>query len=77
MPCGMNGDLIREALALAERHVEQGDAILAQQRAVIAALELIGQDAAASKEILSVFEDTQRSRIADRDRLRMRLQNAD
>ena len=72
----MNRDFIERALAQAERHVAEGKVILARQRAVIAASELIGGNVARFKELLSVFEDDQRVLVADRDRLRKDLENA-
>jgi len=72
----MNRDFVEMALAQAERHVAEGEVILARQRAAIAATELIGGDVARFKELLSVFEDSQRVHVADRDRLRKDLENA-
>ena len=72
----MNRDFIERALAQAERHVAEGKVILARQRAAITASELIGGDVARFKELLSVFEDSQRVHVADRDRLRKDLENA-
>ena len=73
---GMNREFIERALAQAERHVAEGDVILARQRAAITAAERIGGDVARFKELLSVFEDSQRVHVADRDRLRKELENA-
>jgi hypothetical protein len=72
----MNRDFVEMALAQAERHVAQGEVILARQRAMIRAWERSGRNAALCKEFLSVFEDSQRWHIADRDRLRRDLENA-
>ena len=72
----MNRDSVERALAQAERHVAEGKVILARQRAAIAASELIGGNVAGFKELLSVFEDSQRVHVADRDRLRKDLENA-
>ena len=69
----MNRDSVERALAQAERHVAEGKVILARQRSAIAASELIG--GARFKELLSVFEDSQRVHVADRDRLRKDLEN--
>jgi hypothetical protein len=73
---GMNRDFVEMALAQAERHVAQGEVILARQRAMITAWERSGRNAALCKEFLSVFEDSQRWHIADRDRLRNLEENA-
>jgi hypothetical protein len=72
----MNRDFVERALAQAERHVAEGKVILARQRASIVASELIGGDVARFKKLLSVFEDSQRVHVADRDRLRKDLENA-
>jgi hypothetical protein len=72
----MNRDFIETALAQAERHVAEGEVILARQRAAIAASERIGGNVTRFKEVLSVFEDSQRVHVADRDRLRKDLKNA-
>jgi hypothetical protein len=52
----MNRDFVEVALAQAERHVAQGEIILARQRARVAASERMGRDVARCKEFLSVFE---------------------
>ena len=67
---GMDRDFVEMALAQAGRHVAQGEVILARQRAMITAWERNGRNVALCKEFLSVFEDSQRWHIADRDRLR-------
>ena len=72
----MNRDFVERALAQAERHVAEGEAILTRQRAAIVASERIGGNVARFKELLSVFEDSQRVHVADRDRLRKDLENA-
>jgi len=76
MLSGMNRDFEERALAQAERHVAEGDAILARQRAAVAASERIGGNVARFKDILSVFEDSQRVHVAHRDRLRKDLECA-
>lgn len=72
----MNREFVEMSLAQAERHVAEGEVILARQRAAIAASERIGGDVARFKELLSVFEDSQRVHVTDRDRLRKDFQNA-
>jgi hypothetical protein len=72
----MNRDFVERALAQAERHVARGEVIIARQRAMITTWEQSGRNAALCKEFLSVFEDSQRWHIADRDRLRKDLANA-
>ena len=70
----MNRDFVEMALAQAERHVAEGEVILARERATIAASERNGRNVVRFKEILSVFEDSQRVHVADRDRLRKDLE---
>jgi hypothetical protein len=76
MLSGMDRDFLENALAQAERHVAEGEGILARQRAAIVALERIGRDVTRSKEFLSIFEESQRLHVADRDRLRRNWENA-
>jgi hypothetical protein len=71
---GLNRDFVEMALAQAERHVAQGEVILDRQRAMITAWER-RRNVALCKEFLSVFEDSQRWHIADRDRLRKDSEN--
>ena len=72
----MDRDFLERALAQAERHVAQGKVILTRQRATVAASERSGRDVARSKEFLSILEDSHRLHVADRDRLRKDLENA-
>ncbi len=62
-----------EHLAQAERHVEQGYAIIARQREIVAALERGGHNAREAIELLADFEDIQKMHVSDRDRLRKAL----
>jgi len=72
----MDRDFLERALAQADRHVAQGEAILARQRAMVEASERGGRDVARSKDFLSVLEESQRLLIADRERLRKDLDDA-
>ena len=72
----MNRDFVERALAQAERHVAEGEVILARQRAAITVTERVGRNVERFKDMLSVFEDSQRVHVADRDRLRKDLENA-
>ena len=73
---GMNREFVEKGLAQAERHVAEGEAILARQRVAIVASERIGGNVARFKELLCFFEDSQRVHVTDRDRLRKDLENA-
>jgi hypothetical protein len=70
---GMARSMLEEHLALAERHVTQGEQHVAKQRAIVAELERDGHDASSARELLDVFEQTQATHMADRDRLRKEL----
>lgn len=65
--------MLRDHLALAERHVAQGRKHLASQMQVIIDLENSGHDTAVARRLLVSFEDAQRMHIADRDRLKKEL----
>ena len=68
--CGrMDREMLLDHLALAERHILQGEAHLTAQRALIARLDRNGHDARPARDLLDLFEDLQRVHIADRDRL--------
>ena len=73
---GMDREFLEKALVQAERHVTHGEATLARQRATLAALERNGHNVALAKECLYVFEESQRLHVADRDRFREDLENA-
>ena len=60
-------------LALAERHVTQGDLHLTAQRLRIAELERDGHPTALARELLDKLAGLQRLHVADRDRLRRDL----
>jgi len=72
----MDREFLEKALVQAERHVTQGEATLARQRATIAVFERVGRNVALARECLSVFEESQRLHVADRDRFREDLENA-
>jgi hypothetical protein len=62
--------MIRDHLALAERHVAAGERHIRRQHEIIEALGRGGHSTVAAKDLLAVFERTQRSHVGDRDRLR-------
>lgn len=64
---------IEQHLAEAERHIEQGAAVLERQQTVIAQLEHDGHDTTLARELLSQFEQIQSVHIIDRDRLTREL----
>jgi hypothetical protein len=73
---GMDREFLEKALVTVERHVAQGDAIIARQRATIVALERSGHNVDLAKDCLHVFEQCQRLHVSDRERLRENLRNA-
>jgi len=64
-------------LALAERHVVEGEQRLNEQRELIDRLKQGGHDVAEAELILRTFEKTQSIHIADRARLREELKKPD
>jgi hypothetical protein len=56
-------------LALARRHVEEGEAHIHRQRMVVTRLERDGHDASDARLLLLRFEELQAMHVADRDRL--------
>ena len=69
----MDKSLIRDHLALAERHVSQGRRHIAHQKKIISDLTDGGHDTALAQSLLADFEDVLRMHIADRDRLKKDL----
>ena len=73
----MDREQLTEHLAMTERHVAQGLGHLSSQRRIIANLEREGHDATTAIDLLALFEKTQASHVADRDRIRAELRNLD
>ena len=69
----MDKTLLEQHLALAERHVTQGEATIARQRQIVERMELGGQNACEARHLLALFLQLQKIHIADRDRLRREL----
>lgn len=69
----MDRHILLDHLAQADRHVDQGERHLAQQRAQVDALERDGHDATVARELLDTLEQTQVLHLADRDRIRREL----
>jgi len=74
----MDRAIVEEYLAQAERHVKQGDRHIESQRRIVAELERSGHIEAAgrARSLLTQFEEIQLAHIADRDRLKEELRNA-
>jgi hypothetical protein len=65
--------IVQSHLALAEKHVAQGEGHLDSQRAVIARLERNGSDSTEARRLLKLFEQTQELHIKGRNRLKQAL----
>jgi hypothetical protein len=61
-------------VAQAERHVAIGERNLARQRVIIETLGRDGYDTTDARGVLRVFEQAQAMHIADRNRLRAKLE---
>ncbi|HVY82680.1 MAG TPA: hypothetical protein VG994_16935 [Steroidobacteraceae bacterium] len=73
----MDRALIAAHLALAERHVTEGEHRLQNQRDLLERIRQSGHDTATAEDILRQFERIQASHIEDRDRLRRELKILD
>lgn len=70
----MNRAVTRQSLAAAERHVEIGEAMLAETRARLRQKRGDGVDVSEAEATLALLEEMQALRIAERDRLRRELE---
>ena len=61
--------MIRDYLALAGRHVAEGERNIAEQREIIAELERDGRDTTQARALLEQFEELEVLHIEGRDRL--------
>ena len=66
---------VERRLAQANRHVVEGERILAQQRKLVALLQRFGRDPARARDVLGQLEKKQAMLIAERNRL-LRVLNA-
>jgi len=65
--------LLEEYLAMAERHVAEGEVHLLRQRQLVSDLRRNGHDATESEKFLAQLEALQAMLLEDRDRLRLKL----
>ena len=65
----MDRQTMLEHLAMAKRHVAEGEIHLSRQRALIAELDRDGHDTADARAILATMLETQRLHVEDRDRI--------
>jgi hypothetical protein len=71
----MDRDFWEQLLAMAEKHVIEGERHILRQRELVGRLMLGSSDEiiASAKQLLAHFEDLQILHVADRDRLRSKL----
>lgn len=72
----MDRAAIAKHLVQAEGHVRLGEKHIGTQRAIVAHFEASGQDSAQARDVLDTFISMQTSHVADRDRLRVELAQA-
>jgi hypothetical protein len=65
--------LVASHLAQAEVHLAQGALHVARQREIVAGLARNGLDTSLANQLLSTFESTQATHLADVDRLKQEL----
>ena len=65
----MDRAMLLDHLAMAERHIADGEKILADRRSRIERVRAIGHDTAEAEKALADFEEAQTVYIADRERL--------
>jgi hypothetical protein len=70
----MDRAMLFDHLALAERHISQGERHVRRQRELVAQLSRDGHDIAQARSLLTQFEEMLALHKADRDRLLRELQ---
>jgi hypothetical protein len=70
----MDREMLERHLALAERHVAEGQPRVDSQRRLVAELERDGHDITEARRMLTAFEETQQLHVEDRDRIRKELE---
>jgi hypothetical protein len=68
--------MLKAHLAMAERHVAEGEVHIRHQKEIVAQLQRDGHDVTTAAHMLAVLEGTQKLHVADRDRLRRLLAEA-
>jgi len=66
----MDWAMLQEHLAQAERHVVEGERVIARQRDIVAQLERDGHDSTDAMLLLYQFEEIQYLHVDHRDQLR-------
>jgi len=73
----LNIAVIRDHLAMAERHVASGNRVIMRQKELITELDTDGHDVTEAIALLIRFEDLLALHLADRDRLADELKSAE
>ena len=69
----MDKAALEEHLAVAERHIVQGEKLVTQQRQIVGELERYRLDSAVARDLLATLEKSLALHIADHDRLHKEL----
>jgi hypothetical protein len=70
----MDRQTLLDHLALAERHVSEGEIHVSHKRELVARMEHDGHETGMARALLRRFEELRAIHIADRDRLRREMQ---
>lgn len=71
----MDREILKQHLALAQRHASMGEKHIARQESLVAELDRDGHDTAEARKILATLRDTQRLHEQDVERLLTQLSN--
>ena len=66
-------DVLKQHLALAEKHIAEGVVHVEQERQIVEELKRCGRDFRRSADLLELFKETLATHISERDRLREAL----
>ena len=73
----LNIAMVKDQLAMANRHIATGNRVIIRQRQLIDELGVDGHDTREALALLVQFEDSQALHLADRERLTDELNSAD
>ena len=74
---GLNVAILRDHLAMADRHIASGNRVIIRQRQLITKLAADGHDTREAVALLARFEDLLALHLGDRDRLFAELKSAE
>jgi hypothetical protein len=72
----LDSAMVKDHLAMANRHIVTGNRVITRQRQLIDELEADGHDTRQALALLAQFENLQALHLADRDRLIDELNSA-